>query len=141
LKRKTDLFMMCSMKQPSPSQPPADTTPGADITSKAAKTLRQIQALQELTEIGMVLLRRLAQRPPDSDVVRSFETMSQAVRQTIALEDWLDGGLRAEAVARAAERAQVMRELSRAAERIPKPAEPDPQPVIAVKPRTGRILN
>jgi hypothetical protein len=129
------------MKKPSPSQPPADATPSADIAHKSTNTLRQTQALQEIAEIGLGLLRRLAQRPPDSDVVRSFEILSQAVRRTIALESELDGGLRVAAVARAAERAQVMRELSRAAAQIPNPAEPEPEPAIEVKPKTGRILN
>ncbi len=135
------------MKKPSPSVPPTDSTPSADITPKAANTLRQTRTLQEIAEIGMALLRRLSQRPPDSDVVRSFEILSQAVRRTIALESELDGGLRVAAVARAAERAQVMRELSRAAQTTQTtqaardPAEPDPEPVTDAKAKTGRILN
>jgi hypothetical protein len=123
------------MKKPPLSHPPAETA------ARAANRLRQTQKLQELAEIGMVLLRRLADRPPDGDVVRSFEIMSQAVRRTIALESELDSGPRLESVARAVERAQVLRELSRVAAQIPNPPEPEPEPPTEVKPKTGRILN
>jgi hypothetical protein len=126
-------------KPPTYHQPPSHSR--VDTAARAANTLRQTQKLQELAEIGMVLLRRLAQRPPDNDVVRSFENMSQAVRRTIALEAELDSGPRSESIARAVERAQLMRELSRVPGRAPDPAEPEPEPVAEVKPKTGRILN
>ena len=82
------MFLFCSMTDIASTLAPEGPAPAAEDPA-ALRTARHLRLLEEMAEVGMVLVRRLpaqAEADPTFDADLAYTRLSRAIRLTMALE-------------------------------------------------------